>query len=657
MGIPGTDGLRRSGPRTRGVLFALAALAGGLGPTTARAQQVAARVTLSTSHREVTVGESFRLEVRAEVEGAPVQSVTPPDVAPFQVVRRSQRQPRQFSFSFGGRVQQFQSTIVDTFILRATRVGSFVLGPAVVSASGRRFESDRVTIIVQPGPGGLTRLPGAGDDPGTTDDPDLDDPRLDDPVPNFDPRAFLRTVVTPTEAHVGEQVDVDVLLYVADRLRGNPSILREATADGFWVQDLVDRRTLAEGERVTVNGRTFYVYALRRFAAFPLRPGEATIGAARVRIPLRGGRLRIGRSEELERASLPVTVDVAPLPDPPDALAGVDDADVAVGRFTIDGKLDRRQVRTGEAVSVSLTVEGRGNVKTVHLELEDEPGDDLEILPPEVEDEVAVRGDDVVGTRTHTWLVVPSRPGAYTLPAVRLPTWNPASRRWRVLEGPALSFVARGPAIDDDADGAVGTTDEPAPSTGGSGGEEDEPTRMRRELGPLRTASSLERRRTSLSAAPWYPAAAAAPPVLFGLWLGLAGIRRRRSQRAEAGDPRQAIREARQRVRRAGDDPGALARALESTLGTVLDEPVGGYTRRELGPRLTELGLPEALRRRIVDELERLDARRFGMPGATAGDPSSPARVRRLLDELERVVRGRGARPRAASAGRGEASR
>jgi hypothetical protein len=642
------------------------------------AQTPEARLSLSVSNDRVEVGDTLELELRAEVEGAPVQSLEPPSVEPFQVLRRSQRQPRQFSFSFGGRVQQFQSTVVDTLLLRATRAGSFVLGPATLKSGGRTFRSNRVNVYVEPGPGGLTALPGA-------DDPDASqggrdhrsDPRLDDPGESYDPRAFLRTMVSPTRARVGEQVTVTVLLYVADRLRGNPSILREATADGFWVQDLTDRRTLVEGERVTVGGRRFHVYVLRRFAAFPLRPGTATIGEARVRLPLGSRRLRLGRSEPIERSSRPIEVEVAPLPTAgrPDRLQGVDDGDIAVGRYTMKGTLDRRRIDTGEALTVTYVVEGQGNLKTVHLDLEVDPGSGLEVLPPEVDDEVRTVDDLVMGRRTHRWLVVPTRPGAHTLPKVNLPVWEPERGRWRLLEGPTLSFVATGAARaeddDDDPAGEGAARDGDRDAEGEASGDgEDAPA-----FGPLRQESALLRRRAPVSGRPWYPAAAAAPPVVFLGFLLARGLRRRRARRLADQDPRQLARAARKRAQRAAraagsSDPaglaGELARILEGTLGQILDEPVGGYTRRELADRLERRRLPEGLRRRLVDELERLDLIRFGMPDpaddrgeargpgrrAGGGPGEAARRVSRILDELGRAA-SEGLAPAAAGTSKG----
>jgi len=107
---------------------------------------------------------------------------------------------------------------------------------------------------------------------------------------------------------------------------------------------------------------------------------------------------------------------------------------------------------------------------------------------------------------------VPTRPGAHTLPKVTLPVWEPERGRWRLLEGPTLSFVATGAALaeddDDDPAGEGAARDGDRDAEGEASGDGEDAS----AFGPLRQESALLRRRAPVSGRPWYPAAAAAPP-------------------------------------------------------------------------------------------------------------------------------------------------
>lgn len=611
--------------------LALLAVAAGTAPARAGAQASSARITLTVDKHRLSVGDTVDVQIRAEVSGDPIRGIDPPAFDGFDVVGRSTHQPRQFTFRFGGRIQLFESTTVEVFRLRAREAGRFEIGPAVLRTDDREVRSDVVRIEVEPGAGGLSRLPG---DDGTQDAVPAAGADL---AAAYDPVAFVHTATRPARPVVGEQVTVDVLLYVAERLRHSPTVIREPTADGFWVHDLRDRTRLGEATAVTIQGRRFHAYLLRRFAAFPLRAGGLTVGPAVVRVQTGGfrGFGAFGRGGEVvERRSAPAQVEVAPLPEA-GRPAGVTPDDVAVGTFDLRVALDPTRVEVGEAATLTASVKGTGNLKTVRFALPTIPG--VEVLPPETEDRLQVRDDRVGGVREIRWLLVPREPGRHALPTLELTTYDPASERFRTQRGGMTTLLARG---------APRPAPEPSPAPEVTPTRDDDGP----GFGPLRTESALVRNRTPVSAKPWYPWAAAAPPTLLAL-AGIVALASRRRADADARDPRRWLREGRRalaearRAARRGDAPedvhARVVRALEAALGRALDAPVGGYTRRELGALLRERGVGEGLARRLVDELEQADVARFGAQRIDGPEAEAAARrAGRLLDELGRAALG-----------------
>jgi hypothetical protein len=437
----------------------------------------------------------------------------------------------------------------------------------------------------------------------------------------IDSIAFLRTTVDKPQPFEGEQVTVTFYLYVRDRLQSNPQIEREPTTDGLWVHDLLPAQRQLEAQRQMVGNAVYTVYVLRRFAAFPLRHGAVTISPMSVVIDTSSvfDIFGSGRGRKVvQRSGQPVTLEVKPLPE------GRPSGDVAVGRFTLGAKLDRTQVPTGDAVTLTATVQGQGHLRGI--DLQPPVIDGVDVLAPEVKDLVTSQNDLVSGSRELRFLLVPRRPGRVTVPPLALDTFDPATGRYERIASPALEVEVVGQAVPSKvtADPVVGSDQAP---------KKDEHV-----WAPIRTQSTLRRKEPPTFARPWYVPALLAP---LCAWLGIvigSSLRRRLAQQREHG-PLRAQRDADQHLRsaaeaaRSGDAVRFHAQAssaLHSLLQARLDEATSGYTHAELRARLHERGMDDALSRELLRALERSELVRFGSGGAQA----SPAELASAGDEL-----------------------
>lgn len=602
------------------------ALPSGLGS----AQNVSGRVSMTTDRTEVAVGQPFRLQIRADISGADVDHIAVPDLSPFEIRARQVSRPVQFRFGFGGQQQVVQSTTVQTYTLVARTPGRYELTPATVTAGGRSFSSEPVTIVV----GGTPQQPVTP--PGTTPPTGPQPPasgvagsassRVEVDGAQVDPRAFLRTVADEAEPYVGEQVTVSVYLYTREPIHAAPQVTREPSADGFWVHDLLPPQRTLEAQTQRIQGVYYRVYLLRRFAAFPLREGELTIGAPEVVLQsgslfdLFGG----GGQAELRRSGVPITIRARPLPNPPPG--------AVVGRYTIDAQLDRNQARTGDAVTLTAVVRGTGNVRDVNFTLP--PIDGLEVLPPTTEDHIEQPRDRVGGSRRVQWLIIPQRPGTFALPALTLHTFDPATETYHEVRGPTLTLTAVGNAIEPPSDEAGAPTAqeaEPSPPA-------DAPTAV---FGPIRTSSSLRRATPPVSTQPWYLALLLGTPLLLLLVAAVRRAQRRRARTPKALSPKRRLADAAAHAR-SGDARafyGAVATALEASLEEKLGESVRGLTHADLRRTLTSRGMDPELIRRLVEELEICDFARFSSAGGSPEERTQTlARARALLDAIDSFV-------------------
>lgn len=600
--------------------------------TPALAQAPSATVTMTADRTRVAAGERFQLRIEARCQGASNPDVQPPALDDFDIVRRHVNTPFSLSFGFGGGQQQVQSTVRHIFILVARQPGRFELPPAVVTLGGQRFESAPLTIEVTDGVGGVA--PTNADPNATPTSPDAAPPGSLIDGMEFDPGGFIRTIAEPADPVVGQQVTVTVYLYVPNRLRGNPAITQEPTADGFWVQDLLPPSRTLTPQTQTAQGRRFEAYTLRRFAAFPLSAGDLTIGPTEVTIDQRSvfDMLGMGGGRPTEpwvRASPTITVPVRELP-----AAGRPDGPVHVGTLSLSAELDRTQIATGDAVTLTLTANGTGAME--QLTLADPEGDGLRVLRPEIRDTPTNQGWVVGGTRILRWLIVPEREGDHQLGPFEVAVFDPASGTYSVARAEALTLTAAGsgPPVPEPSQ----TPDEETRDDG-----DDE---ARASFGPVRTQSELARSPMVLSEQAWFFGTLALGPLALLFGLLVQGRRRQLERDDPKAAPKRARKAAKKRLLEAqahadADEPGpfyaAIASALKQVLEAKLGRAVGSLTHPELLRVLDERGMNEALRDRVVDELEGCDFARFSAVGVTASEMQDClGRAGGLLTELSK---------------------
>lgn len=601
----------------------------------ARAQAPSATIVMTASTTTVPVDGTVRLEINVSAIGMEAPSPELPDVSAFDVLSRQVFPMSVHMGGWGG--SSTTSSLRVILVLRALREGRVSLTPARIRVGTRELRSNPLTIDVTPAGGPPTvgsptsgLPPGTGPITGPTTGPTTAPPEglLDGAL--FDDQAFLRTVVDRSEAFVGEQLTVTIYLYIRGTLTSNPAMTREPSRDGFWVHDLVDPALPPPDSVQSVSGMVFHVYPLRRFAAFPLRSGDLQIGAPEISIS-RANPIDIfmGTPQpDIERTGVPVTVHVLDVP----TEGRPADGTPHVGTLSLEAMLDRDQVPTGDAVTLTLTASGTGQIDA--LELGELAIDGVRILTPQVDSEVSHPGDRVTGTRRIQWLLVPEREGTFTIPAFRVPVFDPRARTWSVAETAPITLVAAGNPV-------AGATPPPGEAPEAAS-EEETPV----ELGPVRTESALERHRVRIASTAWFGWVVLAMPLL----LAVVAVSRLLSGRkpAEEKTPLRAAKEGKKRLdaaaalAKSGDARGfygAITLALKSVVEGKLGEAVGSLTHQQLQKRLIERGMKEALAKQLVDELEASEYARFSTSGGAGPEMEATlGRARVLLGDLERFV-------------------
>ncbi len=568
-------------------------------------------VTLKASPTEVSVGDTLQLEVRVRTRGGGIEGLDLGDLKKYpelDILSHQTVRPMQFSFGFGSGVQM-ESSLAEIYLLRATTPGTYTFQPATARVDGKTYKSAPLTIVVRGGAGVAGRPTDPNQAPGGAVDDGLTGAE-------YDTRAFLRTVIEPKEVYVGQQLDVTVYLYTRLRLSPHSVMPSKPAMDGFWVHD--HQITSLQATTVAVRGQNYRAYLLQRSAAFPQRTGELVIGPPKVSFDV-GGASLFDTPQRIQRVGVPVTVQVKPLPrpGPPSAV---------VGSYELRATLDRRAVRTGDAVTLRAQATGRGNVQDLRIELPPIAG--VRALQPAIRDEQRFEGSIVSGERSWEWILIAETPGKHTIPPIELHFFDPETGKYGSSVTAELTFEASGVA-------------KPAPSV-------IEPVETRRpaaaKFGPIRMYSALTRSSTPVRERPWFAWVLVFPPIAFAVLLLGVGFARRRERRSQTAGSvqRQLVRSA-QAALEDGDPRSFYDRIVASlthALDAALGEPVGAMPHADLRKRLVDEGFDDDLVNRVINELEGADFARFAASGVSSEEMERClARSVAIIERLRRFRR------------------
>ncbi len=228
----------------------------------------------------------------------------------------------------------------------------------------------------------------------------------------------------------------------------------------------------------------------------------------------------------------PVALDVRPLPPAPEGFSG------AVGDFKVSSKIVPLDVKIGEPVTWTVELSGSGNWPEIRgLPSREAPADFQVIQPKPKRTQPANKLFE--GSLAEDVVLVPTKAGTYTLPALDFIYFDPKSGSYKTITAPGATVTAN-PAAAPAPQEAAAAPGVPQVSTAIPTTEAKPPEPPSGGLGdPLTGSPSAPdplRRRT-------LAAAAAVPFALLGvLWIVLA------YRRARSTDPLKAQRAARRRV-------------------------------------------------------------------------------------------------------------
>ena len=387
---------------------------------------------------QVIMGRPFQLSYSVNQRAKDLRA---PEFADFDYVAGPYTsQSSSTSFVNGKRTSTFQMTY--TYTLLASKEGTFTIPPATIKVDGEQYTSNGVRITVLPADEPANTHSNNQSRPATTSSQQRESQDVSSE------NIFMRTLVSKTKVHEQEAILLTYKLYFAGvdvaQLTNNT---RLPEFKGFLKQELEMSEIQTELEHY--NGRNYQTAVLYRTLLFPQRSGDVVIDPAQFEALLRVQNRAQVRSifddffnsyTTVTKAlqSPGVTINVAALPaGKPTGFSG------GVGQFTISSSISSTELQANEAVTLTVSIQGAGNMKLLKTPAVDWP-EGFEVYDPKVTNNFKVTTSGVSGTKTIEYLAIPRAGGVYTIPAIQFAYYDTQADAYRSLATPEYTLnIAR----------------------------------------------------------------------------------------------------------------------------------------------------------------------------------------------------------------------
>lgn len=442
----------------------------------------AQEVVFSAQVSSQKVGTKDQLQVTYTLSNASdAGNFQPPSFSGFSIEGGPYQSNNTSVNIVNGQTRQTSSVSL-TYVLRPTRPGTVVIPPAKVDVGGKTIASNSLRLEVVNGSITQSRQQQRSPDP-FDDDPfaamrmmqqrmmqqqqqyrqqqsqqrqqqSAELQGMDEK--NIAKNIFIRVDVDKTNPYVGEQITASYKLYT--RLPMTVNLTQLPSLNGFWSQDFQIPNPPKAREEI-VNGQRYQVFLLKRSALFPQQDGSLELDAAKAEGVVRVLQQVKGRNPyaddpmfgsffmddpffnddaftgynykdvAVKLSSPPVRINVRPLPaqNQPESFTG------AVGDFTVNASLDKKQLSTDDVATLTFTVSGSGNLKLISNPKIAFPGE-LGVSDPQVTDTITGRNPAITGSKIFTYTISPQMPGDFTIPSIPFSYYDAGSGQYRTIQ-------------------------------------------------------------------------------------------------------------------------------------------------------------------------------------------------------------------------------
>ena len=342
----------------------------------------------------------------------------------------------QSSFQMVNGHTSSSSSITYTFIICATKAGSYTISPAHINAGGKNIASHAAKITV------------SGAAPSNNGAPRMHEDRDDRQAHNAgssigEGDLFIRVSANKHRIHEQEPVVLTYKVYTLVDLTELEGKMPDLT--GFHTQE-VKLSPQKSFHNEVVNGRNYRCVTWSQYVMFPQMTGKLEIPS----ITFNGTVVQQNRNVdpfeaffnggsgyiEVKRSikAPGVTIQVDPLPQKPAGFSG------GVGHFNISAQLDKTTVKANDPATLRVVISGIGNLKLIKEPVVAFPKD-FDKYDAKITDKTKLTPNGVEGNMIYDFLVVPRNQGKYTIPAIEFIYYDTSTNSYKTIRTQPFELI------------------------------------------------------------------------------------------------------------------------------------------------------------------------------------------------------------------------
>ena len=584
---------------------------------------VAQTLTASAPSR-VSVGEQFRLSYTVNTQN--VSDFRAGNIpAEFEVLIGPNRSMQSSYQMINGHTSQ-SSSITYTYIVVATKGGSYTIPAAHVVVDGKKIASNALTIKVIGSTGSNSRP--------YNDDEGEEVREMGSRISGSD--LFIKVSANKKRVYEQEPILLTYKVYTLvqlSQLRGDMPDLKS-----FYTQE-VDLPQQKSFSLETVNGRPYRTCTWSQYVMFPQTTGKLHIPAITFEGVViqqnrnvdpfeaffNGGSGYVEVKKKIEAPGIEIQVD--PLPQRPATFSG------GVGKFNISAQLDKTETKANDPITLRIIVSGTGNLKLIKQPVINLPKD-FDKYEPKVTEQTKLTTAGIEGSKIYDVLIVPRHQGKYDIPPVEFTYFDTSTKRYETVKTETFHLdVAKG-------SGASAVSDF-------SG--QDELQELNKDIRFIKTGDADQHLTGDYffgSTAYWITIAA-----LVLVFIALFVIFRQRAidnANVTAMRGKKANKVATKRLKQAArlmtdNKPGEfydeVLRALWGYVGDKLNIPVAQLSHDNISSKLAERGVHQSIIDKFIGALDECEFERYA-PGDPKGNMSKVYDKAMLaIEKIEEVMK------------------
>lgn len=373
--------------------------------------------------RQVAVGEQFQVSYELTGDGKNFEA---PNFNNFELVGGPFSSSSSSVQIVNGSVTK-TNTHTFSFYLRAIKEGKYTIPAATITVNKQKIKSNTAEVEVTKDKSAVTSSSNTGK--GKAKD------------------VFLEASPNKRTAYIGEQITLTYKIYYSVPIM-SPTISKAPSYSGFWTKDISDNNGVLQQSSIVKDGNEYRVATVQEIVLIPQKTGTLTIDPLNISCiaQIRQEKQQpksydpfenffgdiLGSSYtnvKKELVSQPIDIEVKALPsaDKPASFNG------AVGQFTFTSKIDKTEMKSNDAFTVTYTVSGKGNIELLDIPRPVFPPD-FEVYDPKITTNTKNNSYGLSGTKKAEYVVIPRVSGEFTLNPTEFSYFDPSKNKYVTLE-------------------------------------------------------------------------------------------------------------------------------------------------------------------------------------------------------------------------------